>query len=48
MNWHWRGLRQFGQGRDTIKDQELLDRGIEVKPEPYIEYVKRPPHDKYL
>ena len=26
----------------------LADRGIEVTPEPYIEYIKRPPHDKYL
>ena len=48
MYWHWRGTRTGDFGRENIKDQELADRGIEVKPEPYIEYVKRPPHDKYL
>ena len=48
MNWHWRGLRKFNDGRDAITNQELSDRGIDVPAEPYIEYVKRPPHDKYL
>lgn len=48
LYWHWKGSRQMKDGRETISDQELLDRGIDVKPEPYIEYVKRPPHDKYL
>lgn len=48
LNWHWRGSRKLDHGRDTIQDQELSDRGIEWKQEPYIEYVKRPPHDKYL
>lgn len=48
MNWHWRGSRKLDFGRETIQDQELLDRGIEWKSEPYIEYEKRPPHDKYL
>lgn len=46
--WHWRGTRQTFDGKEMIKDQELTDRGIEYKEEPYIEYVKRPPHDKYL
>jgi hypothetical protein len=31
-----------------IQVQELSDREIEWPAEPYIEYVKRPPHDKYL
>ena len=48
LYWHWKGSRTMFNGRDQINDQELRDRGIEVKPEPYIEYVKRPPHDKYL
>ena len=48
LSWHWRGGRQVFQGRETIKDAELSDRGIEWKQEQYIEYVKRPPHDKYL
>jgi len=48
LHWHWRGSRKNIGGSNPISDQELTDRGIEVKPEPYIEYVKRPPHDKYL
>jgi hypothetical protein len=48
MNWHWRGSRRTEHGQDTIRDQELSDRGIEWKQEDYIEYQKRPPHDKYL
>jgi hypothetical protein len=48
LYWHWRGTRTMLHGKDQINNQELADRGIEVKPEPYIEYVKRPPHDKYL
>lgn len=48
LNWHWRGARKFGNVRENISDQELSDRGIEVKQEQYIEYEKRPPHDKYL
>ena len=46
--WHWRGSRKTHDGKETILPQELTDRGIEYKEEPYIEYVKRPPHDKYL
>ena len=50
LYWHWNGSRRMGQSRgaETIQDQELSDRGIEWKQEPYVEYVKRPPHDKYL
>ena len=48
LYWHWRGSRRSLSGVDTITDQELSDLGIESPQEPYIEYVKRPPHDKYL
>ena len=48
LAWHWNGSRQMFYGKETISDQELADHGIEVKQEPYIEYMKRPPHDKYL
>lgn len=48
LYWHWKGSRKVSDGRDTITAQELSDRGIAYKEEPYIEYVKRPPHDKYL
>jgi hypothetical protein len=48
MMWHWRGNRQNGYGKEKISDQELSDRGIKVDQEPYVEYIKRPPHDKYL
>ena len=46
--WHWRGTRTAFNGKDQISEQELADRGIKTSQEPYIEYVKRPPHDKYL
>ena len=48
MNWHWRGSRQLRDGKENISEQELADRGVEWKSEKYIEYQKRPPHDKYL
>jgi hypothetical protein len=48
LNWHWRGQRRFTNGKETISDQEFSDRGIQLTQEPYIEYEKRPPHDKYL
>ena len=48
LMWHWHGQRTMTAGREAITDQELQDRGIKVEPEKYIEYVKRPPHDKYL
>ena len=48
LAWHWRGSRQLNYGRETISNQEMADRGIDVPQEPYIEYMKRPPHDKYL
>ena len=48
LYWHWRGSRKVADGRDNITDQEMSDRGIKMDQEQYIEYVKRPPHDKYL
>jgi hypothetical protein len=48
MHWHWRGSRKLDHGRDVIQTPELSDRGIVWNQEPYIEYEKRPPHDKYL
>ena len=48
MNWHWKGTRQLKDGNEMIADQELADRGIQWNQEEYIEYEKRPPHDKYL
>jgi hypothetical protein len=50
LYWHWNGSRKASQsgGKENISDQELSDRGIDWPQEPYIEYVKRPPHDKYL
>ena len=48
MHWHWRGSRRADTGRENILNQELTDRGINWSQEPYIEYEKRPPHDKYL
>jgi hypothetical protein len=48
LYWHWRGSRKAFDGRETISNQELTDKGIALAEEPYIEYVKRPPHDKYL
>jgi hypothetical protein len=48
LNWHWRGSRDMHFGKEQISDQELSDRGIKTEQEPYVEYIKRPPHDKYL
>lgn len=48
LYWHWRGTRTAFNGKDTISQQEMSDRGIKQEQEPYVEYVKRPPHDKYL
>ena len=48
LAWHWKGSRQMGYGREGITDQELTDRDINLEREPYVEYIKRPPHDKYL
>ena len=47
LYWHWQGTRQFGHGKDNISHEELADRGIKWE-DKYVEYVKRPPHDKYL
>jgi hypothetical protein len=47
--WHWKGMHKGDQGpNENIQVQELADREIDWPVEPYIEYVKRPPHDKYL
>ena len=48
LNWHWRGSRPAHYGKDFISEQEMSDMGIDLPKEKYIEYVKRPPHDKYL
>ena len=48
LAWHWKGSRKYMDGREQISDQELSDRGISMPQEPYVEYMKRPPHDKYL
>lgn len=48
LNWHWKGSRKMDHGKDVISNQELADRGIAWPQETYIEYEKRPPHDKYL
>jgi hypothetical protein len=48
LDWHFKGARTFSSNIDPISDQELSDRGIKMEQEPYVEYIKRPPHDKYL
>jgi len=48
LYWHWKGSRQLKDGKMMISDQELSDRGIKWEQEPYIEYAKRPCHDKYM
>ena len=48
LYWHWKGSRKMDANRESISTQELADRGIAWPQETYIEYEKRPPHDKYL
>ena len=48
LHWHLPTTHRFEEGKDMISDQELSDRGIVLPQEKYIEYNKRPPHDKYL
>ena len=48
LQWHVPIGTKMSQTHDLISDQELSDRGIEIPQEKYIEYNKRPPHDKYL
>ena len=48
LHWHLPTTHKFSEGKDLITDQELSDRGIEIPQEKYIEYNKRPPHDKFL
>ena len=47
LYWHWKGTRQSTYGKDNITAEELADRGVKWE-DKYVEYVKRPPHDKYL
>jgi hypothetical protein len=49
-NWHAHSLEpnHYKSTQPSITDQELLDRGISVPKEPYVEYFKRPPHDFFL
>jgi len=47
LYWHWQGTRQMNYGKDNITHEELADRGIKWE-DKYVEYIKRPPHDKYL
>ena len=47
MNWHFRGQR-MSRVNNNIEDAELRDRGIEPFRSEYVEYIKRPPHDKFL
>ena len=48
LHWHLPTPYQHSDNRDLISNEEMQDRGIEVSKEKYIEYNKRPPHDKYL
>ena len=48
LNWHVQTEREMNHNMDVTSDQEMSDRGIHLAQEPYVEYVKRPPHDKYL
>lgn len=48
LYWHWKGSRKMDANKETISTQELADRGIAWPQETFIEYEKRPPHDKYL
>ena len=48
LHWHMPTEMKMTDSLNTISDQELNDRGIVLPQEKYIEYNKRPPHDKYL
>jgi hypothetical protein len=48
LHWHWKGSRKLTNHNEGISQEELADRGIEWPKETYIEYEKRPPHDKFL
>ena len=47
LMWHFPTRTRY-RPVEPILDQELQERGIDLPLEPYIEYEKRPPHDKYL
>ena len=48
VSWHAPTKTRFSHTIVPISDQELQDRGIKVEPEKFIQYNKRPPHDKFL
>lgn len=50
LSWHAYDLTpdHYKSHSSHITDQELQDRGIDVPKEPYVEYLRRPPHDFYL
>lgn len=48
LHWHWKGSRKLSVYNEGITSEELADRGINWPQEHFIEYEKRPPHDKYL
>ena len=47
-NWHYRGHNRTYEHQRPIEDAELRDRGVEPPTSEYVEYIKRPPHDKFL
>lgn len=49
MQWHRVQIHtEKTSMENNISDVELADRGIDVVKPQYVEYIKRPPHDKYL
>ena len=46
--WHLPVISKINDSVAQISDQHLDKFNIKTKQEPYIEYQKRPPHDKYL
>jgi hypothetical protein len=48
MKWHLPVISKLNDSVERISDQHLDKYNIKTTQEPYIEYQKRPPHDKYL
>ena len=48
VKWHMSPKTKHANTVDSISDQELRDRGIDYHEGEHVEYIKRPPHDKYL
>ena len=46
--WHFPLMHTLKDNTDLITEQSLDKYNIKIDQEPYIEYQKRPPHDKYL